>query len=115
MKEMPQKTGILKLWSGIKSKNGPGQSPPIPHPSPNKNDPIISFQSTLPLGSAKPCSESKKVFLLNKKKKLHSFSHDSKNNKIDQNPWSKNKDKTGIPWVIKFQETINFLSLWHSS
>lgn len=54
-KDKPQKTGILKLWRGIKSKNGPGQSPPIPHPRPNKNEPIISFQSTRPLGSLKPC------------------------------------------------------------
>lgn len=82
-KERPQKTGILKLWRGIKSKNGPGQSPPIPQPIPNKNEPIISFQSTCPLGSLKPCSESKNVFLLNKIKKLHSFSHDSKDNKIE--------------------------------
>ena len=55
IKETPQKTGILKLWRGIKSKNGPGQSPPIPQPRPNKKDPMISFQSIWPLGSAKPC------------------------------------------------------------
>lgn len=101
MNERPQKIGILKFWRGIKSKNGPGQSPPIPQPSPNKKDPIISFQSIWPLGSDKPCSESKKVFLLNKLKNLHSFSHNGKNNKIDQDSRHENKDKTRIPIFIK--------------
>ena len=46
---IPQNTGIFKLFKGINSKKGPGQSPPMPHPSPNKMDPTISFQSNSPL------------------------------------------------------------------
>lgn len=43
--ELPQNNGILKLFNGINNKNGPGHSPPIPQPSPNKKEPIIIFQS----------------------------------------------------------------------
>jgi hypothetical protein len=82
----PQKTGTLRLLRGIKSKNGPGHSPPIPQPRPNKKDPMISFQSIWPLGSEIiPLSESNKVFFLQLKKVLHSLSHNIEKNEIDQN------------------------------
>ncbi len=48
-------------------------------------------------------------------KKLHSFSHDGENNKIEDNPRHKHKDKGGIPISIKFQESKYFLSFRHAS
>lgn len=61
---IPQNTGILRFVRGISNKNGPGQRPPIPHPKPNKNDPMINFQSMLPLVSDSPFPKSKKGFFL---------------------------------------------------
>lgn len=51
MNGIPQKIGILRFYKGINSKNGPGQRPPIPHPMPNRADPMTIFQSIFPLGS----------------------------------------------------------------
>ena len=53
MKESPQNIGILRFDNGSCNKNGPGQSPPIPQPNPNKNAPIINFPSINPLVSLK--------------------------------------------------------------
>lgn len=64
IKAPPQNRGILRLFKGISSRKGPGHNPPIPQPSPNKNDPIISFQSIECCGSDK--SLSKSGFFLNK-------------------------------------------------
>lgn len=101
-KGIPQKTGTFKLLRGINKRKGPGQSPPIPQPSPNRKDPIIKCQSIFPFWSkTTPVSEAKMVFFLKSKKKLHSLSHDGENNQIDQNSWHENEKKTWIPIFVE--------------
>lgn len=41
----PHNTWIGTVKTVNKTKNGPGQRPPIPHPNPNKNAPPTSCQS----------------------------------------------------------------------
>lgn len=48
MNGIPQNIGILRFYRGSNNKNGPGQSPPIPHPIPNRTDPVTIFQSIYP-------------------------------------------------------------------
>jgi hypothetical protein len=77
--EIPQNNGILKFFRGTNNINGPGQSPPIPHPNPKNNDPITNLASIFPLESL---NESPKIDFPLKLKykinKLHFFSHNSK-------------------------------------
>ena len=84
--ETPQKTGILKFFNGVKKTNGPRQSPPMPQPNPNNNEPIISLASILPLGSLRVYSNTGFFLKMFYKITLPSLSHDGENNKIDDNP-----------------------------